>query len=345
MQFKEKRLFNPEGKDNNKSIIKADITNTFDLYNIKYKWAINTWDSMIANHWVPEKSSIANDKNSYLNLSEEEKEAFLKILSFLIFLDSIQTNNVPNIADYITAPEIILALSRQQFDEALHSKSYGYILTSLFERETAEKAIYYWREDNIIKERNSYIANIYQEFKDNPTDKGFLKVIIANYLLEGIYFYNGFNFFYNLASRNLMIETSTQIRYINRDELQHCNLFRHIILGLKEEENDLFDSMKDEIYNMFKIAVDQEIKFSQHIIGDKILGMTNKSIEDYTYYIANKRLKAINMEEIFEKRKNPYKHLESLAGIENETTAKSNIFESQSIAYKQASVLNGWEDI
>ena len=343
--FEEKKLFNVNGNDEDKKIINANPTNVFDLYNIKYKWAIKCWDTMIANFWVPEKSSMANDKNSYLQLSEKEQEAFLKILSFLIFLDSIQTNNIPNISNYITASEVTLALSMQTFTEGLHSKSYGYILTSIFDKATAEKAIYYWKDDEVLKERNSFIAKIYQDFKDNPTDKGFVKVIIANYILEGLYFYNGFNFFYNLGSRGFMTDTVTQIKYINRDELVHCNLFRHIINSLREEEPKLFKEMENEIYDMFKNAVDQEIKFSNHIIGNDILGMTEDSIVDYTHYIANQRLKAIKLEEIFPKVKNPYKHLETLAGIEHEGTSKSNIFEVQSIAYKQANILSGWDDL
>ena len=344
-KIKEKLLFNVNGDDTVRSVIKGNPTNTFDLYNIKYKWAYKCWDNMLANHWIPEKSGMTNDKNSYNQLSDREKEAFLKILSFLIFLDSIQTNNVPNIADYITAPEIILALSRQQFDEALHSRSYSYILTSIFDKMTAEKAIYYWRDDPVLAKRNSLIANIYQEFKDNPTEEGLVMTMIANYILEGIYFYNGFYFFYNLGSRGLMTDTVTQIRYINRDELQHCLLFRNILLALKEEESKLMEKMEDKIYDMFKMAVEQEISFSNHIIGEDILGINKDSIHEYTHYIANKRLKAIKMKDIFEKCKNPYKHLDMLAGVEDETSMKANMFEVQSIAYKQANVLDGWDDL
>ena len=52
--------------------------------------------------------------------------------------------------------------------------------------------------------------------------------VLANYILEGLYFYNGFNFFYNLASRNLMLGVADEIRYINRDELTHVVIFKRI---------------------------------------------------------------------------------------------------------------------
>lgn len=349
MNIKPKLLFNPESLDNEKKVFAGDTTNTFNLFDIKYKWAYETvWPQMLQNHWIPEKSGLNNDKSSFKSaLSEEEKEAFLKILSFLIYLDSIQTNNVPNIADYITAPEIILCLARQTFDEALHSRSYGYIMSSIFDRDTALKSIYYWRDDKILLERNKYIANIYQEFKDNPSDDGFIKVLIANYLLEGIYFYNGFHFFYNLASRGLMTETSVQIKYINRDELMHCFLFRNIILDIQKENPELWKKNIANVEEMFNKAVEQEISFSKHVIGNKILGMSDESIEEYTHYIANRRMKDIKLKPLFKNVENPYKHLSSLAGIEDETSSKVGVFEQKSIAYKQSNIFSqdDWSSI
>lgn len=347
--MKSKLLFNPNAEDNEKRVFGGETTNTFNLYDIKYDWAYNSrsgiWSKMLANHWIPEKSGMSSDKASYKNMTNEEQEAFLKILSFLIFLDSIQTNNIPNIADYITAPEIVLCLARQQFDEALHSRSYGFIMTSIFDRETALKAIYYWKNDKILLERNETIARIYQNFKDNPSEDNFLEVLIANFLLEGLYFYNGFYFFYNLASRGLMTDTSTQIRYINRDELLHCLLFQNIINEFRKENPLIWNRNIDKIYKLFETATQQEIKFSQHIIGDKILGMSNNSIKQFAEYLANKRLREIGLERLYSKNTHPYKHLQNLSGIENEISQKSNIFESRSINYKQATHLQGWDDL
>ena len=341
-KMKEKLLFNPLADDSNKLVFGGETSNTFNLYDIKYDWAYDSrkgiFGKMLQNHWIPEKSGMIGDKASYKNLTEAEQTAFLKILS-------IQTNNLPNIADYITAPEITLCLARQQFDEALHSRSYGYILTSIFERETALKAIYYWREDKILLERNKTIAEIYQDFKDNPTEDSFIKVLVANFLLEGLYFYNGFMFFYNLASRGMMTDTATQIKYINRDELLHCVLFQNIINEIKKENPGLFERNQDKIYELFKKAVEQEIKFSESIIGDDILGMSKQSIYDYTNFLANRRLKQLGLEPIFEKTKDPYKHLHAIAGIDDETSNKVNVFEARSIAYKSSNILDGWDDI
>lgn len=114
---------------------------------------------------------------------------------------------------------------------------------------------------------------------------------------------------------------------------------------MRKERPELFERNKDAIYNLFQKAVEQEIKFSSSIIGDNVLGMSNQSIYDYTNFLANKRLKQLGLEPIFDKTKDPYKHLHAIAGIDDETTNKVNIFEGNSISYKSSNILEGWDEI
>ena len=141
-----------------------------------------------------------------------------------------------------------------------------------------------------------------------------------------------------------MIGTDTQISYIQRDELVHCKIFSNIIKQLFKENPEFIDK-KEMIYVMFREAVEWEIKFSHEIIGDKILGMSKTSIQTYTYYLGNKRLKDIGLDEIFPKSKNPYKHLDKIAGSDDETSNRTNNFEGTSISYKSPDSIDGWDEI
>jgi len=340
-----KKLYNPGATDEIVKIIGGDTTNILNLQNVKYQWAHDIFDVIFANNWLPHKTSMGTDKSDVKNLSKEELKAYKTILSFLVFLDSIQTNNLPNISEYITAPDIVYVLARQTFDEAIHSKSYGWIFSSIFTKKEAQEIVYEFRNNELLAARNKYIADEYQTFKNLKSDVGFLRVVIANYLLEGLYFYNGFQFFHNLASRGLMIGTDTQIRYIQRDEIQHCNIFKNIFIELNKENPDLINDNKEMIYQMFRDAVDWEIKFTTSIIKDNILGMSETSTINFTHFLANRRLKDIKLNQIFPKTKNPYKHLDLIAGVEDETTNRSNNFEVTSINYKNPSILEGWADL
>ncbi len=341
-----KRLFNPEGDDSldARRIIGGNSTNIFNLNNVRYQWANKMYRNMMANFWIPEKIDLAADIEPYKHLTVEERQAYDGILSFLIFLDSIQTNNLSNINDYITAPEVNLLLAIQQYQEAVHSQSYQYIVESIIPAERRNGIYDKWRTDKVLFERNKYIAQIYQDFLDTPSDEGFYRVLIANYLLEGLYFYNGFNFFYNLASRHLMIGTSEVIRYINRDELTHCVLFELIVREIRELRPEFFPL--EEVEKMFRFAVGQEIDWTNHIIGDGVLGVSEETTEMYTKWLANERWNRLGfpgrLYEGFDK--NPYQHLEKLADTEGEGDVKSNFFEATVSAYNQSSVVDGWDD-
>mgnify|MGYP001014567776 CR=1 FL=1 len=186
-------------------------------------------------------------------------------------------------------------------------------------------------------------SKIYQDFIDEQSDENFAKVIIANYLLESLYFYNGFNFFYLLASRNKMVGTSDIIRLINRDELSHVVLFRSIVKEIKNDYPEFFSA--ETIYSMFKTAVEQEITWTEHIIGNRVLGITSQTTEAYTKWLANERLKSLGLEPLFSGfNKNPYKHLERFADTEGEGNVKSNFFEGTVTSYNMSSSIDGWED-
>lgn len=345
--MEKKLLFNPEGDDSlgARELIQGNSTNIMNLNNVKFKWATKLYRTMMENFWIPEKVDLTTDGNDYKKLTTQEKKAYVGILSFLVFLDSLQTNNVPHISDYITAPEVNLILAIQTYQEAVHSQSYQYIIESVVPSDKRNEVYDYWRKDQTLFKRNEFIAKVYQDFLDKPSEETFFRVVVANYILEGIYFYNGFNFFYNLASRHLMNGTSDVIRYINRDELTHVVLFQQIIPELIRKYN--FDSMLEEAYGLMDQAVQEEIRWTNHIIGNGILGINEESTDQYTKWLANQRLKDIGLKKLYTDEKyntNPYSHLEKISDTGGDGNVKANFFESGVTSYNQSSAVAGWDD-
>ena len=161
---------------------------------------------------------------------------------------------------------------------------------------------------------------------------------MANYILEGIYFYSGFMFFYNLERNGKMPGSAQEIRYINRDENTHLWLFRNIIKELQNENPELFtQEVKDELREMMKSGVEQEILWGHYVIGDKIQGINKKLIEDYIKYLGNKRLKEINLEPLFQEyNENPASWVD---GLSNANSVKTDFFEARSTAYAKSTSL------
>ena len=337
-------IFNPGGDDavSERTIIKGNTTGLFNLNAVKYNWAKGLYQVMTGNFWLPEKvKGLAEDGVQFKNeLSPAEQRAYKGILSFLIFLDSIQTVNLPSFAEYITAPEVNLLLSIQAYQEAIHSQSYATILESVVDSKEREEIYYFWKTDKHLLERNEFIGGIYQDFVDNPSDKNLFRGFIANFLLESIYFYNGFAFFDTLASQAKMVATDRMINYIRRDELTHVTIFANILREIKTEFPEMYD--EKVIIKMTKQAVDQEIKWSKHILGKGIIGMGHDNIEGYTKWLANKRLDMLGIDPIYtDVVANPYKHLEAM---QDNNSEKGNFFESTVTNYAQSTAMKwSWE--
>ena len=137
--------------------------------------------------------------------------------------------------------------------------------------------------------------------------------------------------------------TSDIIRLINRDELSHVVLFQQIIKEIKKENPNFFN--ENMISEMFEKAVEQEINWTNHIIGNQILGITEETTEKYTKWLANERLKSIGLTSLYSGfEKNPYKHLERFADTEGEGNVKANFFEGTVTSYNMSSSVEGWDE-
>lgn len=342
--IKKNLIFNPAGNDDTsaRSIIKWSTTGLFNLNAVKYPWAKSLYQVMVGNFWLPEKvSGLKDDQRDFSSvLTPEEQRAYKGILSFLIFLDSIQTVNLPNFSNYVTSPEVNLILAIQAYQEAIHSQSYATILESVVTPEDRDEIYYFWRTDDILLERNKYIGQIYQNFIDTPNDANFFRGIVANFLLESLYFYNGFAFFDTLVDHMKMPATGRMIAYIRRDELTHVTIFANIIKDIKREFPEVYD--ESVVIEMTKTAVEQEITWSKHILGNKIPGINAETTEGYTRWLANQRLSMLGIAPIYpEAIMNPYKHLDRL---QDPNADKWNFFETTVINYTQSSSMAGsWD--
>ncbi|EDZ63051.1 ribonucleoside-diphosphate reductase, subunit beta [Sulfurimonas gotlandica GD1] len=334
--MKRKNIYNPDSKENvnDRKVFGGDPTGIFELNNIKYQWAYNLWEVMLNNTWFPKEVDMTRDVNDYKNLTENEKTAYDKALSQLIFMDSLQTNNlIDNVNPYVTSPEINLILVRQSFEEALHSQSYAVMVDSI---STNSAEIYdLWRRDMMLKGKNDAIARVYQELAANPTEHNFVKACFANQILEGIYFYSGFTYIYTLARSGKMLGSAQMIRFIQRDEVTHLVLFQNLINTLRKERPDLFtDKLKEEVIAMFKEAVQLESEWGKYITQGQILGLTNDIVEQYIKFLADERLTAVGFEKLYNVT-NPIKWVDDFAKFNDQ---KTNFFEGTVTNYSKGSL-------
>ena len=331
-----KKIYNPLSKESvdERKIISGNPTGLVELTKVKYQWAINVWDLMLANTWFPKEVDMTQDAKDYKLLSSEEKRMYDLVLSQLIFMDSIQTNQLQdNINPFITAPEVNVLLARQSFEEALHSSSYAVMVESI--SENTEEIYDMWRKDAILYKKNSYIAAVYDELVSNPTDEMKLLAMFAVQILEGIYFYSGFTAMYTLARAGKMLGSAQMIRFIQRDEISHLLIFQNMINTTRKERPELFTKeLEDRVYKMFDEATRLEIEWGQHISNNNILGFTDEIIDEYIKYLCDNRLKAVQMKPLYNAQ-HPIKWVEKFSQFNEQ---KSNFFEATVSNYSKGSL-------
>lgn len=341
-ELKRKALFNAQGDTeiSKRFVINGNTTNLNDFNNVKYDWTSRWYRQAMNNFWIPEEINLSQDVKDYRHLPAPERRAYDKILSFLVFLDSLQTANLPNIGEYVTANEINLCLTIQAFQEAVHSQSYSYMLDTICSPEERNEILYQWKNDAHLLKRNEFIGNLYNDFLNDRSPRQLVRTMMANYILEGIYFYSGFMFFYNLKRLGRMPGSAQEIRYINRDENTHLWLFGNILNELQKENPELFTPEDVEEYReMLKTGAEEEMAWAAYVLGDDIEGLTLDMVQDYIRYLANQRARTLGFEILYPEHEQIPASMEWVDVYANPNDIKTDFFEAKSSAYAKAGAI------
>lgn len=333
-------IFDINATDNDLKIWNGETTNLMNLDKNPYQWADQLYKQMREKFWIPRRIDLSSDVNCINDLTDSERQAYTGILSYLTYLDSIQETMLPKVMDCMTAPAVRHCLTQQCYFEGIHSESYKYMIETLYNEGDRDSIYYLWESDKVLADRCQLITSYYQQYCENKTDENYLYALFADYLLEGLYFYNGFSFFYTLSSRQLMQGTADIITLINRDELDHVRLFSKLLA----EAFQVFPYSQDRLLEMVDLAVNKEIEWTHHITNNDILGIPPHAPELYTKYLADLRLRAIGLEPLYNQSKNPYQHLEKIANTGNTGDVKGNFFEATVTEYNMSSAVSGWDD-
>lgn len=321
-------------------MIGGNSTGMNDFNNLKYKWTSDWYRQAMNNFWIPEEINLTQDVKDYRKLSKAEKTAYDKVLSFLVFLDSVQTSNLPSVSDYITANEVNMCLNIQTFQEVVHSQSYSYMLDTICSPEERDEIIYQWRDDEHLLKRNEYIGGIYNAFQEEKSIENFLMACVANYVLEGVYFYSGFMFFYNLGRNGKMPGSVQEIRYINRDENTHLWLFRNILRELQSEHPEFFTPESVEKFKgLIKTGAEHEMAWGRYVIGNDIDGLTPDMVDSYIKYLANQRSTDLGFGIIYEGYEKEPESMNWVALYSDPNQVKTDFFEARPSSYSKSGAM------
>jgi ribonucleoside-diphosphate reductase beta chain len=130
-------------------------------------------------------------------------------------------------------------------------------------------------------------------------------------ILEAIRFYVSFACSFAFAERKIMEGNAKIIKFIARDEALHLSGTQHIINLMQQGKDDpdmatIARECEAEVIQMFKDACEQEKAWARYLFKDgSMIGLNAKILEQYLEYITAIRMRALNLEPIYQRETNP----------------------------------------
>jgi ribonucleoside-diphosphate reductase beta chain len=298
----------------------------------KYAEPIAIMDKALRDDWKHWHVNLVDDLADFRTLNPKACRSVQMNLGFLSNLDGIQLSTLANnIQAHVTAPEYRMALTRQAYEELVHVLTYDRMITSL-DMDPIE-TYNLFMTDEILAAKNQHIIKMANLLGDDFTGENFVRAIVANQALEGVYFQMGFKRFYILHKSGKMPGCAKNIRYIQRDEASHLRIFNSMFREIRKENPELFtvEVLKD-CGEILRLAAEMEMTWNRHVNQGGQLGVTDEISDGSIMFGTNGVARAVGIEAPFPQvTKDPLAWTDAYL---NEHGIETNFFEDRVVEYE-----------
>ena len=313
-----KTVFNRNDVDFTKEPMFFGADQNLQRYDVfKYPALDKLNQTMLGYFWRPEEVSLQKDRADYQQFRPEQKHIFTSNLKYQTLLDSVQGRG-PSLSflPYVSNPELEGCIVTWDFFETIHSRAYTHIMKNVYADPT-EVFDTILHDEEILKRAESVTQN-YDRFSQVAQDyfvkgKGdisevkkqlYLAMVNVN-LLEGLRFYVSFACTFAFGELKLVEGSAKLLSLIARDEATHLNLTTQVIKnwqkGDDKEMTKVMKGLDKTVIQMFKDCVEEEKAWAKHLMKDgSVIGLNEKLLGQYVEFIANKRLKALGYDPIYD---------------------------------------------
>tara|TARA_E500000178_G_C17038017_1_gene764591 strand:- start:2718 stop:3719 length:1002 start_codon:yes stop_codon:yes gene_type:complete len=318
-------LNNTEFKE---EILTRKNSKKYVLFPIKYPTVYQMYKKQEQAFWTAEEIDFAADLNDYNKLNDNEKLFVENVLAFFAGSDGIIFENINcNFAQEIEIPEIRLCYGFQAMMEGIHSECYSLMIETYVKNLDRKNELFNAIEKlPAVQEKAKWACKWLD--KDNiPIGKR----LIAFAIIEGIFFSGSFcAIFWLKYTKGLMTKAFAKSNeFISRDESLHAEfsvlLYSYIVNKLTEKE----------VHELFKEAVDIEIKFINESLKCSLLGMNSDKMTKYIKFVSDRLLNQLGYSKLYNIGECPFKFMESI-GLES----KTNFFEQRVSEYNRPEQVN-----
>ena len=180
--------------------------------------------------------------------------------------------------------------------------------------------------------KNDFITAQGAEVRLDPSPQNKVKSVVSNLALEGIYFFSGFNTFFAINRATGTMNGSVDgIKYIQRDELTHLEVFAGIYNTIRVERPELFTKkLIRECQAILKQACEHEKVWGRFVIDGGIPEINNEINDAFLEFRCEEVAKLVGLQGIYPGATNPIPWVDDYRAV-----TKGNFFESKPTSYTE----------
>jgi len=332
-----------------KQVINCRETMFFKILPLKYQWAYDLYKTMKNNHWEPEDITMQKDIEQWRSteISDTERWIIKMGIGYFSAAEGIVGDNILHVVrELVTAPELKLVLGRHAHEENIHADSLVYMLSSIGLNPHECEAMF--EDIPTIKDKNHYVVSNSRALRRDvdltvTANKQALakNIFLFGQCMEGTQFYGLFGMILSLYRQNKFPGIGTMFRYTLRDESNHIELLRNLLMDLITENPDIWsDEFKEDLRATMAEGIRLEKQFIRDCLPVAGIGLNAADFETYIDYIADRRLTSCGLAPLQANTSNPFPWLAEMMDIKKET----NFFEGRVTEYQKASALGAVHD-
>ncbi|HEY0926763.1 ribonucleotide-diphosphate reductase subunit beta [Brevundimonas sp.] len=301
----------------------------------RYPWAFDMWKKQQQVHWMPEEVPLGEDvKDWAVALDDGERNLLTQIFRFFTQADiEVQDNYMERYGRVFKPTEVKMMLASFANMETIHIAAYALLLETIGMPEAEFGA---FMEYEALRDKHDYMGQFGVE-----TDADICRTLaMFGGFAEGLQLFASFAMLMNFPRQNKMKGMGQIVSWSVRDESLHCEGIIKLYHAFNKETGAVTKSVADDIVECCRTVVNMEDKFIDLAFEQgPVKGMTPDDIKAYIRFIADWRLRQLQLPELYGGVKdNPLPWLQALlSGVEH-----ANFFEARATEYSKAATKGSW---
>lgn len=301
-----------------------------------YPWSYDYWKLQQQLHWLPEEVPLAEDIKDWEKMEDVERNLITQI--FRLFTQSdveVADNYMEKYANIFKPVEVKMMLASFANIETIHIAAYSYLLDTIGMPEVEYQAFLDYAE---MKEKVDFLQTFNVENEEETART------LANFaaFVEGMQLFASFAMLLNFPRFNKMKGMGQIVSWSVRDESLHCEgmtrLYHEYVNEAGLDKTKMASLIRQDCEHLVSL---EDAFIDKAFEMGSVRGMGPDDIKKYIRYIADYRLKMLNMKPIYMIEEHPLPWLlPILNGVEH-----ANFFEARATEYSKGATKGEWQDV